>query len=104
MAGKKKTKKPAANPARGFATTSVASKPRVDAVDGADETAGSTNVATPATADATATATNQSQNGATAPTTETTKTLSPEEFERQLEESELQLMIEKYAQKVRRDV
>jgi ATP-dependent RNA helicase DHX29 len=29
--------------------------------------------------------------------------LSPEEFERQLEESELQLLVEKYAQKVKRD-
>jgi len=107
MAGKKKTKKPAANPARGFATTSVASKPRADVPDSADEAAGTTkNASTPSQTDAAESAT-QSQaeaNGGPPPSKEADKTLSPEEFERQLEESELQLMVEKYAQKVRRDV
>jgi ATP-dependent RNA helicase DHX29 len=108
MAGKKKTKKPAANPARGFATTSVASKPRVDALDSTDEASGTSNNGTALSkTDAAAPAASQPQaeaNGGTASAKETEKNLSPEEFERQLEESELQLMVEKYAQKVRRDV
>lgn len=108
MAGKKKTKKPAANPARGFATTSVASKPRVDTPDSTDEAAGSSNdVGTASKTDAGASAATlpqQNANGVSASTKEADKPLSPEEFERQLEESELQLLVEKYAQKVRRDV
>lgn len=107
MAGKKKTKKPAANPARGFATTSIAAKPRVDTVDSADETAGSLKN------DAAPVATNNAQSAAKGKDVVTgvdgsnngaEKTLSPEEFEKQLEESELQLLVEKYAQKVKRDV
>lgn len=107
MAGKKKAKKPAVNPARGFATTSVASKPRVELADDNDEADGSSDSPTPATKDAAASVAGQPQAAATADaasTKEPEKTLSPEEFERQLEESELQLMVEKYAQKVRRDV
>ncbi|KAI1291588.1 ATP dependent RNA helicase [Xylaria venustula] len=108
MAGpKKKKSKPAANPARGFATTSVASKPRVETAAPA-----STLPTASATSDSTAT-------GLVKPGTSTTPSatqpqedashihpeasLSPEEFERQLEESDLQLLVEKHAQKVRRD-
>ena len=102
MAGGKKKKKPAANPARGFATTSIASKPRPETAEpdsnalsnAAKENAPpSTNAPPP-----TSTAGNASAN--TAPKE---KTLSPEEFEKQLEESELQLLVEKYAQKTKRD-
>lgn len=102
MAGKKKSKKPAANPARGFATTSIASKPRADPAEATDDTPASKpgDDSTPQSKDAppsgsTATAT-------TDPVAQA-KVLSPEEFERQLEESELQLLVEKHAQKVRRD-
>ncbi|KAK4098376.1 P-loop containing nucleoside triphosphate hydrolase protein [Parathielavia hyrcaniae] len=104
MAGKKKTKKPAANPARGFATTSVASKPRVDPTEATAEAAPAGAV-TDAAADApptngtpkTAAISNNTKTGEKVPS------LSPEEFERQLEESQLQLLVEKYAQKVRKD-
>lgn len=101
MAGKKKTKKPAANPARGFATTSVASKPRLDPAEAADETLPSTanDDTAPQSQDAPPSGSTTTTAGQVAPA----KTLSPEEFERQLEESELQLLVEKYAQKVRRD-
>jgi ATP-dependent RNA helicase DHX29 len=108
MAGKKKAKKPAANPARGFATTSVASKPRADLPENSEDAAGLCNSVTAASKAGTVSgAASQPQaeaDGATVPAKEAEKTLSPEEFERQLEESELQLMVEKYAQKVRRDV
>ncbi|KAI3322622.1 helicase associated domain-containing protein [Xylariaceae sp. AK1471] len=109
MAGaKKKKSKPAANPARGFATTSVASKPRVDTTTPAQET--SPNGATTSNAIAAGLAkpnasmvpsTARPNDVASQPQPETS--LSPEEFERQLEESELQLLVDKYAQKVKRD-
>ncbi|KAK0708586.1 P-loop containing nucleoside triphosphate hydrolase protein [Lasiosphaeris hirsuta] len=99
MAGKKKSKKPAANPARGFATSSIVSvKARVNPTEAtddaakADDAAPQSGIAPPS-------------GGTTAPPGQVAQEqpLSPEEFERQLEESELQLLVEKYAQKVRRD-
>ena len=105
MANKKKAKKPAANPARGFATTSIASKPRNDpaeeaAASGNNTPAGKVDdaAAAPPKTDAP-----QSNNNTATADKAPTKALSPEEFEKQLEESALQLLVEKYAQKVRRD-
>lgn len=107
MAGaKKKKSKPAANPARGFATTSVASKPRVETAEPVQ-----TPPNGPSSSDATipgstkpdasiAPAITQPNHAHNA---EPGSTLSPEEFEKQLEEAELQLLVEKHAQKVRRD-
>ncbi|KAM7187023.1 ATP-dependent RNA helicase DHX29 [Rhypophila sp. PSN 637] len=103
MAGKKKTKRPAANPARGFATTSIASsKPRADPSEATDDTPAASkpdDSSAPPSKDAPPAATNSKEKIA-----QEYKALSPEEFERQLEESALQLLVEKYAQKVRRDV
>ena len=104
MAGGKKKKKPAANPARGFATTSVASKYRQEEAEDAADAAGgpSKENAPPSAAQPNAkTASGKTASGPAA--AGPTKELSPEEFERQLEESELQLLVEKYAAKVRRD-
>lgn len=101
MANKKKSKKPAANPARGFATTSVASKPRIDPAEASGDNTPADKVddaTTPPTADAP-----QSSTTAAKTSSAPTEQLSAEEFERQLEESQLQLLVEKYAQKVRRD-
>ncbi|KAJ3560120.1 hypothetical protein NPX13_g9418 [Xylaria arbuscula] len=111
MAGaKKKKSKPAANPARGFATTSVASKPRVEAATPAATPPNGTATPDPSIVAGTGTA---KSDPSTAPSTGQTSqvtaeskpepSLSPEEFERQLEESELQLLVEKHAQKVKRD-
>jgi hypothetical protein len=110
MPPKKKSKKPASNPARGFATTSIASKPRVQ--DPAEASA-SPNIKKDVAKDSPAapaggTAPTETGNAAQ-PTTATaesktqTQHLSPEEFEKQLEESQLQLLVEKHVQKVRRD-
>lgn len=102
MAGKKK--KPAANPARGFATTSVASKPKPEKPEDATS-AEPSGVNTPDTK--TATPTTAKPNGKTdAPKTSTERDLhelSPEELEAQLEASELQQFIEQYAGKVRKE-
>lgn len=111
MAGaKKKKSKPATNPARGFATTSVASKPRADIPTPGQDKATLPNGAT--TSDPVAVglpkadASNlqsTAQSIQIVPEAQSETSLSPEEFERQLEESELQLLVEKYAQKVKRD-
>ena len=109
MAGaKKKKSKPAANPARGFATTSVASKPRVEAAAPAGTPPNGT-----VASDSSAVTSTIKPDPSIAPSTGQTSqpatdskpelSLSPEEFERQLEESELQLLVEKHAQKVKRD-
>ena len=102
--GNKKKKKPAANPARGFATTSVPSKSRADpaeATDGAAEASKKGDAAPPSKGAAPPSQTDNATK--TTSSAAPTKELSPEEFERQLEESELQLLVEKYAQKTRRD-
>ncbi|KAH8646695.1 P-loop containing nucleoside triphosphate hydrolase protein [Xylariales sp. PMI_506] len=105
---KKKKTKPAANPARGFATTSVASK-----VVARVETADDTPAPAAKSAGAPSTAQDPKGSGAVTPASTTAavagaavpnkEDLSPEEFERRLEESELQLLVEKHAQKVKRD-
>lgn len=102
--GKKKKTKPTANPARGFATTSVASKPVVR-VEKPDED--SSNTAQKSKTDV-ANSAPSAVSAATVPTNvadsnSTSKDISPEEFEKQLEESELQFLVEKHAQKVCRD-
>lgn len=107
MAGgnKKKKAKPAANPARGFATTSIAAK--VARVEDTDDSSTSATPKTAAVSSSTTTtkATSAVPAEATPGPTATTQKeeLSPEEFERQLEESELQLLVEKLAVKVKRD-
>ncbi|KAI1136284.1 P-loop containing nucleoside triphosphate hydrolase protein [Hypoxylon sp. FL0543] len=106
MAGAKKKKtKPAANPARGVATTSIASKPR------AEITNEPAQPATQGKLDAPPSSSSREPNPPpsnpdpdnTPKNTQEKKELSPEEFERQLEESELQLLVEKHAQRVKRD-
>jgi ATP-dependent RNA helicase DHX29 len=97
-----KKKKPAANPARGFATTSVASKPKPEKT-AADAPA--KEVAQPpskegATAPEPTEAPQPSQH-VEAPQPEVAPT--PEELEAQLERDELQLLVEKHAPKVRRE-
>lgn len=99
MAGKKKTKKPAANPARGFATQSIASKARVEPVD--EPTPPSKKAAEPTKSNGPLQPNDVDNSTSDAQTKK--KELTPEEFEAQLEEAELQLLVEKYAQKTRRD-
>lgn len=104
MAGgnKKKKTKPAANPARGYATTSTISRSRVEPTE-------DTPPSTKKGADGPATKSNTSASQApdesvkTAGGADKKKELTPEEFEAQLEESELQLLADKHAQKTKRD-
>jgi ATP-dependent RNA helicase DHX29 len=95
-----KKKKPAGNPARGFATTSVASKPKPEKnVPDATE---KEQVPSPSKDHVTATVSAPEA----APRTEAAKqeaVQTPEELEAQLEHDELQLLVEKHASKVRRE-
>ena len=101
MAGGKKKKKPASNPARGFATISVASKPKAEP--------GNVEPEQVPTKEFLSTLENQQGEsvrvvgpggeGSSLPQ----KTLTPEEFEKQLENSELQVLVEKHAEKSKRD-
>ncbi|KAF4121009.1 ATP-dependent RNA helicase DHX29 [Geosmithia morbida] len=100
-----KKKKAAANPARGFATTSIASKPRPEPT--AENPALSQTAAPPSNKDGAppkTTATTATEAAAVPRSRQSEKKpLSPEEFENQLLESELQLLVEKHAQKIKRD-
>ncbi|KAF2213674.1 hypothetical protein CERZMDRAFT_39467 [Cercospora zeae-maydis SCOH1-5] len=101
--GNKKKKKPAANPARGFATTSVASKPKSEDASEANSAVPS-GIATPA-AQKTA-AESMVQQAVSAPVPDAARELhelSPEELEAQLEASELQQFVEKHASKVKKE-
>ncbi|KAI1770617.1 P-loop containing nucleoside triphosphate hydrolase protein [Hypoxylon cercidicola] len=103
MAPKKKKTKPVANPARGFATTSIASKPRAEVTNEPAPTAPEKLDAPPPSSsrDPKAPPSNPNQD-ITSKNSQQKESLSPEEFERQLEESELQLLVEKHAQNVKR--
>jgi ATP-dependent RNA helicase DHX29 len=100
MAGGKKKKKPVSNPARGFATTSIASKPKAEAANVEPEQVATKEL--PSTV--------ENKHGESVPagpgagdSSLPQKTLTPEEFEMQLENSELQVLVEKHAQKSKRD-
>lgn len=98
----KKKKKPASNPARGFATVSVPSKPKPE----------STGTLSPATTESKSTPQNEPQParaedgpaGAGAPeAAPSLQNYSPEELEKHLEEAELQILVDKYAARCKSD-
>jgi ATP-dependent RNA helicase DHX29 len=95
MAGRKK--KPASNPARGFATTSIASKPKaIKTEEIVEEQKDSKDISG---VKSTATKNDQKvQNSA-----KELHELTPEELEAQLEQDELQLIVDGLGQKVRKD-
>ena len=99
MPPNEKKKKPAANPARGFATVSVPSKPKPTDSTAPSSTADSTIASesdqpTPAEG-------NQPPTGTQEP--QSLQDYSPDELEKHLEDSELQLLVEKYAAKCKND-
>lgn len=99
-AGNKKKKKPAANPARGYATVSAASKNVVKDEKEAASTDGSGAV-TPATASTPGNA--ESDRVENASSGSRLNELSPEELEAHLETSELQAFVEKHGPKVKKE-
>lgn len=106
MAQKKKKTKVVANPARGFATTSTPSKPRI--VEGDDDTASSVPpVQGQLTEDPKqiigGVSYNVTTSNNTAVSSSATKQLTPEEYEQQLEEDELRRTVDQFAAKSKRD-
>jgi len=102
--GNKKKKKPMANPARGFATTSIASKVKpessVETSIDASENVSTAAASTPATSEDTQ---SHSDTVSKDMPTRGLHELSPEELEAQLEQSELQQMVEQHGPKVRKE-
>lgn len=102
----KKKKKPAANPARGFATVSVPSKPKAPESTSSTPAASESTTATPENGQpASAPAAEGSQKPPETQPKEThsLQNYSPEELERHLEASQLQLLVEKYGAKCKND-
>ncbi|KAJ4303227.1 hypothetical protein N0V90_002120 [Kalmusia sp. IMI 367209] len=95
MAPNKKKKKPAGNPARGFATTSIASKPKQEKPAPAKDES-----SLPEKEDVVEHAPQVPLVSEPAPQQ---VEQTPEELEAQLERDELQLLVEKHAPKVRRE-
>lgn len=101
MAGGKKKKKPASNPARGFATTSIASKPKAEAANVEPELLSTEKL--PTTVETQQGGSVSAVGFAAGRSNVSHKALTPEEFEKELEDSELQVLVEKHAQKSKRD-
>ena len=102
MAPNKKKKKPISNPARGFATTSTASKPKVNVnkeLESGVPLDISENHATPLPADAGT----LTKNPSNAEREKALHELSPEELESQLENSGLQILVEKHGEKTKKE-
>ena len=97
MAPNKKKKKPQGNPARGFATTSIASKPKQEKPAATQDDANP-----PEKADGPAPEPTSHVAPVPEPVPQKVEQ-TPEELEAQLERDELQLLVEKHAPKVRRE-
>ncbi len=96
----KKKKKLASNPARGFATTSIASKAKLDAPEPEVEEIPAKELQETEGIRPEQLAATTAETGSAGLDHEK---LTPEEFEKHLEESELQGLVEKHAQKSKRD-
>jgi ATP-dependent RNA helicase DHX29 len=105
MPAKKKTKKPAANPARGFATTSIAPKPvaRLEPTDNPVQPKSPLKAGGPGLGVGTEENASSSSPAPGGAKGADKAELTAEEFEAQLEQSELQLLVEKHAAKVKRE-
>ncbi|KAJ5591716.1 Helicase C-terminal [Penicillium hispanicum] len=98
----KKKKKPSSNPARGFATVSVPSKPKPESIETPSSNTGESK-STPQS-DLQPEPTEDPPQGAGAPQTNPSlQNYSPEELEQHLEEAELQILVDKYAAKCKSD-
>lgn len=100
MAPTKKKKKPAGNPARGFATTSVPAKSSIVTGENVDDAVRTTHI------ESTSTTTTGNLKADVTVEQESDKqihTLTPEDLEAHLEESSLQLLIDNFAAKSKKD-
>jgi len=98
----KKKRKPIANPARGFATTSIASKQKLGEEKEVPETTPSTN----GNNDTSITSPSENSEAPVAIATGDLRELhelNPEELERRLEEADLQTFVDRYSAKTQRE-
>lgn len=98
----RKKKKPTANPARGFATVSVPSKPKSEGTETPSSTTGEPK-ATQESEQQTPRAEDHPADAGAPDTAPSLQNYSPEELERHLEEAELQILVDKYAAKCKSD-
>lgn len=98
----KKKKKPASNPARGFATVSVPSKPKPEVVDTPSASA-TESKPTPQNESQPASQQDRPVDAGAPQTDPSLQNYTPEELEKHLEEAELQILVEKSAAKCRSD-
>ncbi|KAI6248545.1 ATP-dependent RNA helicase DHX29 [Erysiphe necator] len=99
MAAGKKKKKPLSNPARGFSTTSIASKPKAVLPYSPEIELSNKLVTNNVNSNS-----NPNLRPETVETPEEVRNVTAEEFEKSLEESELQMLVEKYAEKSKKEV
>ena len=99
-----KKKKPAANPARGFATTSIASKPKPEIDDDKSTTTKTPQPSKNGDTHAPAVTQDDSAVKSTKLKERELHELTPEELTAQLEHNELQMLVETLGPKVRREV
>jgi ATP-dependent RNA helicase DHX29 len=97
MPPNKRKKKPASNPARGFATVSVPSKPKVAESSTVSSTVESSVVVSEDEKTSKPAETQQPQPDSSKE--QSLQNLSPEELEKHFEEAELQILVDKYAWK-----
>lgn len=97
MPPNKRKKKPASNPARGFATVSVPSKPKLADSSTVSSTVDSSVVVSEDEKPLNPTETQQPQPDSAKE--QSLQDLSPEELEKHFEEAELQILVDKYALK-----
>lgn len=97
MPPNKRKKKPASNPARGFATVSVPSKPKVAESSTVSSTVESSVVVSEDEKPSKLAETQQPQSDSAKE--QSLQNLSPEELEKHFEEAELQILVDKYAWK-----
>jgi ATP-dependent RNA helicase DHX29 len=101
MPPNKKKKKAASNPARGFATVSVPSKPKVADSTTVSSTAESSVVVSEGERSPPLAESRQPQPKAS--NEQNLQNLSPEELEKHFEEAELQILVDKYASKCKNE-
>lgn len=98
----KKKKKPASNPARGFATVSMPSKPKPEAIT-TPSSAAEESKPTPENEPQPERTDVRTADAAAPQSTSSLQDYTPEELEKHLEEAELQILVDKYAVKCKND-
>jgi ATP-dependent RNA helicase DHX29 len=101
MAPNKKKKKPTSNPARGFTTVSVPSRPKV--IDSTAVSSAAESSVTPSEGERSPPSVETGQLKAAQENDKSLQSYSPEELEKHLEDAELQSVVERYSSRCKSD-